>query len=265
MIMNLLNLKEKLLIHLAQNNAFVKSLRVSTPELARQLGTSQQSASRLLIQLERQGYLERRIVGKTGYVRLTGKGVEELRNLYLALKSIFERPVEIRIEGRVFTGMGEGSYYLGIDRYLKQIEERVGFKPYPGTLNLRLYSRDSIVNRMLLEKLANIRIDGFSNGKRTYGGARCIKALFNDEQEAAIIFIDRTHYEKDVVEVIAPIYLRGKYGLKDGDKVFLKVSLESAPFYKNAVAELESERQANSIKRALFPHTSQPLKPSLSR
>jgi len=263
--MKLLSLKERLLIHLAQSDGFTKSLRVSTPELARKLGTSQQSASRLLIQLERQGYLERRIVGKTGYVRLTGKGLEELRDLYLALKSIFERPVEITIEGRIFTGLGEGSYYLSIPEYVEQIKEKVGFAPYPGTLNLKLLSKDSIVNRLLLERLADIKIDGFSNGRRTYGGARCIKALFNGEQEAAIIFIERTHYEKDVMEVIAPVYLRGKYELSDGDRAFLKVSLESTPFYKNALRGLETEGSADNLKRALFPQPSQAPKPSLSR
>lgn len=260
--MNLLSLKERLLIYIAQNGGFTKSVKVSTPELAQKLGTSQQSASRLLIQLEQQGYLERRIVGKTGYVRLTGKGVEELRNLYLTLKGVFERPVEIVIEGRVFSGLGEGSYYLSIPRYVEQIRERVGFTPYPGTLNIRLLSRDAIINRLLLEKMADIRIDGFSNGQRTYGGARCVRALFNGEQESAIIFIERTHYEKDVIEVIAPISLREKYGLGDGEKVFLKVSLESAPFHQNAFKGLEAEGEAVSLRRALF--SQKPQEPSLS-
>ncbi len=260
--MNLLNLKEKLLIYLAQSGGFTKSVRVSTPELARKLGTSQQSASRLLIQLEQQGYLERRIVGKAGYVRLTGKGVEELRNIYLALKAVFEKPVEIIVEGRVFTGLGEGAYYLSLPQYVKQIEEKLGFKPYPGTLNVRLLSRDSIINRLLLERMADIRIEGFSNEHRTYGGAKCVKALFNGEQEAAVIFIERTHYEKDVIEVIAPVYLRGKYGLSDGDKVFVKVSLESAPFYKSAFEALEAESDAESLRSAFF--SSRPPRPSLS-
>lgn len=227
--MNLVGLKERLLIFLAQNGAYTRSLRISTSVLAKHLGTSQQSASRLLIQLEQLGYVERRVVGKSSLMRLTSLGLEELRNLYLILKGIFERPIEVVLEGRVFTGLGEGFYYISLPQYYEQIKERVGFPPYPGTLNIQLLSKDSIENRMLLERVADIPIDGFSDGQRTYGGARCIKALFNGEQEAAIIFIERTHYDKDVIEVIAPVYLRGKYGLKDGDKVSLKVVLRPRP------------------------------------
>jgi len=226
--MNLLNLKEKLLIFLAQSGAYTKSLNMSTSTIAQHLGTSQQSASRILIQLEQNGYIEKIIVGKTTLIRLTNKGLEELRSLYVILKSIFEKPMEIILEGRVFSGLGEGFYYISLPQYFEQIKERVGFTPYPGTLNIQLLSKDSIENRMLLEKIADIPIDGFTNGQRTYGGAKCIRALFNGEQEAALIFVERTHYGKDVVEVIAPVYLRGKYNLRDGDKVFLKITSKTS-------------------------------------
>jgi riboflavin kinase len=234
--MNLINLKEKLLIFLAQSGAYTKSLNMSTSTIAQHLGTSQQSASRILIQLEQNGYIEKIIVGKTTLIRLTNKGLDELKNLYIVLKSIFEKPVEIILEGRVFSGLGEGFYYISLPQYFEQIKEKVGFTPYPGTLNIQLLSKDSIENRMLLEKIADIPIDGFSNGQRTYGGAKCIRALFNGEQEAALIFVERTHYGRDIVEVIAPVYLRGKYNLRDGDKVFVKVTLKTSTLNNNILA-----------------------------
>jgi riboflavin kinase len=234
--MNLINLKEKLLIFLAQSGAYTRSLNMSTSTIAQHLGTSQQSASRILIQLEQNGYIEKIIVGKTTLIRLTNKGLDELKNLYIVLKSIFEKPVEIILEGRVFSGLGEGFYYISLPQYFEQIKEKVGFTPYPGTLNIQLLSKDSIENRMLLEKIADIPIDGFSNGQRTYGGAKCIRALFNGEQEAALIFVERTHYGRDVVEVIAPVYLRGKYNLRDGDKVFVKVTLKTSTLNNNILA-----------------------------
>ncbi|MCL7390251.1 MAG: DUF120 domain-containing protein [Thaumarchaeota archaeon] len=209
---------------------------MSTSTIAQHLGTSQQSASRILIQLEQNGYIEKIIVGKTTLIRLTNKGLDELKNLYIVLKSIFEKPVEIILEGRVFSGLGEGFYYISLPQYFEQIKEKVGFTPYPGTLNIQLLSKDSIENRMLLEKIADIPIDGFSNGQRTYGGAKCIRALFNGEQEAALIFVERTHYGRDIVEVIAPVYLRGKYNLRDGDKVFVKVTLKTSTLNNNILA-----------------------------
>jgi riboflavin kinase len=238
--MKWLNLKEKLLIFLAQSGAYAKSLNMSTLTIAQHLGTSQQSASRILIQLEQNGYIEKIIVGKTTLIRLTNRGLDELRNLYVILKSIFEKPMEIVLEGRVFSGLGEGFYYITLPQYFEQIKEKVGFTPYPGTLNIQLLSKDSIENRMLLERIADIPIDGFSNGQRTYGGAKCMRALFNGEQEAALIFVERTHYGKDVVEVIAPVYLRGKYNLRDGDKVFLKITLKT-PTQNNDILTAEAK------------------------
>ncbi|MEM1583246.1 MAG: DUF120 domain-containing protein [Nitrososphaerota archaeon] len=235
----ILNMKEKLLIFLAQNGAYTKRLRMSTSTIAQHLNTSQQSVSRILIQLEQNGYIEKIVIGKSTLMRLTNKGIDELRNLYAILKSIFEKPMEIILEGRVFSGLGEGFYYISLPQYFEQIKEKLGFTPYPGTLNVQLLSKDSIDNRMLLEKIADIPINGFSNGQRTYGKAKCIRALFNGEQEAAIIFVERTHYGKDVVEVISPVYLRGKYGLKDGDKVYLKV-VQKSPTQDNNILTAEA-------------------------
>ena len=59
---------------------------------------------------------------------------------------------------------------------------------------------------------------------RAYGGARCIRGRLNGE-EVVVIFIERTHYSKDVIEVIAPVCLREKLGLSDGDKAILRVRL----------------------------------------
>ncbi|MEM3052168.1 MAG: hypothetical protein QXI25_01500, partial [Candidatus Caldarchaeum sp.] len=88
-----LSLRERVLIYLAERGAITNSLKITTPIISKQFGTSQQSASRLLIILEREGLIERRVVGRTSYVKMTQKGVSRLLDLYLALKMIFEKPV----------------------------------------------------------------------------------------------------------------------------------------------------------------------------
>ncbi len=218
----------KTLLLLAEKDAYVKSVSFTTPILAQQLGTSQQSASRILIKMEKEGLIERRIFGRISYVKLTDKGINELKNLYIELKSIIERPMEVTLEGRVFSGMGEGAYYLSLEWYRRQIKEKFGFDPYPGTLNVNLLSKDAIENRELVKKHADIEVNGYHNSLRSYGRVRGIPATFNDKDICAILFIERTHYGGNVIEIISPIYLRGKYGLKDGDKVKVTVSLPPA-------------------------------------
>ncbi|PUA34132.1 MAG: hypothetical protein B9J98_01775 [Candidatus Terraquivivens tikiterensis] len=231
--MGLLRGKESILIFLAEGAAFAREVKITTSMLAKQVEVSQQTASRLLIQLEREGYVTRRIVGKETYVRLTEKGVNELIGLYARLKGIFERPVKITLEGRVFSGLGEGAYYIGLPGYYNQLKERLGFEPFLGTLNVRLSSSASIEGRLLLERVADIVIEGFKDEKRSYGGAKCVKAVFNDVDECAILFIERTHHDASVIEVVSPYKLRERYGLKDGDKVRLSVNLQPAFFFNN--------------------------------
>lgn len=49
--------------------------------------------------------------------------------------------------GRVFSGVGEGSFYVSL--YSKKFLEKLGFRPYPGTLNLRLVNDVEAFNSCL--------------------------------------------------------------------------------------------------------------------
>jgi riboflavin kinase len=220
----ILSSRGRIILRLAEENALVSGVRISTAKLAEELGISQQSASRLLIELEREGLIERESSGRGAVIRLTDKAFELILSLHAKLREILERPSEITLTGRVFTGLGEGAYYVQVPFYMRQFEEKLGFKPYPGTLNLKLIRRDDVLKRALLERAARIEIERFSNGRRSYGGARCIKARVGDE-EAAILFIERTHYPREVIEILSPLCLRERLGLKDGDIVSVKVSL----------------------------------------
>ncbi|MEM3898017.1 MAG: DUF120 domain-containing protein [Nitrososphaerota archaeon] len=218
------NSRGRILLYLAEKGAVVEGVKTSTAALARELGISQQSVSRLLMELAREGLIEKESSGRNMVIRLTDEALELALSLYAKLKEILESPSEMILTGRVFTGLGEGAYYIQIPFYMRQFEEKLGFKPYPGTLNLKLIRRDDVLKRALVERAARIEIERFSDGRRSYGGARCIKARVGEE-DAAIIFIERTHYPRDVIEILSPVCLRERLGLKDGDIVSVRVSL----------------------------------------
>ncbi len=227
-----LSSREKLLIYLAERGAIINSLRITTSILSKQLGIAQQSASRLLIILDREGLIERRVVGRATFVKITQKGVSRLLDFYLSLKMIFERPVKIVLEGRVFTGYGEGAYYMSLPGYVLQMKEKLGFIPYPGTLNVSLLSKDSIENRLLIQKYADIEISGFKDELRTYGAVKAIKVVVNETEPAVMIFPERTLYNNSVVELIAAEKLRDKLGLKDGSLIRISTTLSPTIFYE---------------------------------
>ncbi len=218
------------LLALARAGALEGEVKISTMMLAEMLNISQQTASRYIMQLSKLGYIRRRMHKKGQYIRITKSGENALLEIYRDLREIFEKPKVIEIVGEVFTGLGEGKYYLSIPHYIRQITEKLGFKPYPGTLNIRIKDEKSLMNRLLMETFKpTAYIHGFSNGKRTYGSAKCYLATVNGVKEAAVICIERTHYGKDVVEIIAPICLRKRLRLKDGDLVKIRVKTSMAP------------------------------------
>ena len=58
---------------------------------------------------------------------------------------------------------------------------------------------------------------------RNAGGAKCFPAVLNDIIEGAIVFTRRTLYDDSVLEFIAPMNIRERLKLKDGDRIRLKV------------------------------------------
>jgi riboflavin kinase len=193
---------------------------LSSREVGGQLGVSQQAADQYLVALEGRGLLSRALGARKQRLSLTPAGMTLLRREYQGYRRIFEGPGRMRFRGSVASGLGEGRYYLSQPGYLVQFTERLGYTPYPGTLNVKVEPEDFRRVEAAREWRA-IRIDGFAAGGRTFGGASCFAARLNG-RACHLIVPDRTHH-RDVVELISPEYLRETLGLKDDDRVELEV------------------------------------------
>lgn len=193
---------------------------LTSKEAGAEVGVSQQAADRYLVRLADLGYLTRTLAARRQRLTVTPAGLERLRHEYHSLRRIFEGPARLRFSGAVVSGLGEGGYYLSQPGYVSQFSERLGYKPYRGTLNVRLTPRE-ITKTGVLQHWKGIRIDGFQASGRTFGGATCYPARLNG-RKCHLIAPDRSHYQ-DVVEFIAPVYLRGALHLKDQDRVTVEL------------------------------------------
>ncbi len=212
------------LYKLAEMGAHQKEIQCSTEDVAQGIGTSQQTASRRLIEMEQLGLIHRTRDGRNQRVQITNDGLQRLTGMYRVLKQVFEATKnELVMNGVVFSGLSEGSYYMSLEGYRKQFRSKLGFDPYPGTLNLRIGKEDQN-ERRLLESFPFIYVEGFANAQRSYGPAKCFKAVVNEKIQSAIVLPIRAHYGEDVVEIIAPQPLRKLLRLKDGDTVKVRVT-----------------------------------------
>ena len=213
------------LLRLAEMGAHRRTAKISTEYLARKIFASQQTASRHLIELEKKGWIRREITPEGCLIKISDVGLQELKRLYSNLRFLMEAdyPPSLTLEGVIFKGMGEGAYYITREHYRKQFIEKLGFDPYPGTLNLKLTTDYDIKTSSELEAYPAIEIEGFQDEHRTFGHVKCYPAKIENRVKGALISALRSHYDDSVIEVIAPVFLRKRLNLKDGHKVKVEI------------------------------------------
>ena len=213
------------LYKLAELGATSRTTKVSTEYLAEKIGASQQTASRHLINLEKMGWIKRTITPEGCLMKITSQGVTELKKLYSELRLIFESayPPSITLEGVLFSGLGEGAYYVRKEGYRKQFMEKLGFDPYPGTLNLKLTTDYDTKSLSELETYPSVELEGFKDESRTFGPVKCYPAIINNKAKGAVIYAMRSHYGSSVLEIVSPTFLRSQLKLKEGNKVKVEI------------------------------------------
>jgi len=197
---------------------------LSCSGLAEQLDASAQTASRRLQRLDDAGLVDRDVFADGQRVAVTESGASLLRREYADYRRLFEDDATLSLDGTVTSGMGEGRHYISLSGYMAQFRDRLGYEPFPGTLNVEL-TTESARARGELEVLAgdSTPIDGWEDGDRTFGPATCYAARVESEggtyDGAHIIVPERTHHDATQLELIAPVKLRTELDLDDGDRL----------------------------------------------
>ena len=208
---------------LALLGAVSNRIEISSDELAKQLETSQQTASRYLLELDNVQMISRELGIKKQLIQITNLGAEVLKEEYSQYRQIFELTNQVVFKGKIVSGMGEGKYYTEQKGYIEQFKEKLGFVPYPGTLNVGIEYVERNKLR-LLKNYGGIIIDEFKTKNRTFGKVLCFKAKINNS-EGVIVLPMRSHYS-NILEFISPHFLREKLHLKDDDVVKIVIYLE---------------------------------------
>ena len=216
------------LSHLLSKGAKYNYVTITTSSLGKNIHKSQQAASKHLLELEENKFITRIINGRNLSVKITSKGFSEMVKLSSVLqKSLDSSPSHIDLKGTLVSGMGEGAYYMGLKGYTKQFQSKIGYIPFPGTLNVRLDQKIHQESIKQFETLNGIKIQSFSDGKRTYGWVKCFSAKLNNSINCQLIVLERTHHDDSVIELISKVCLRKNAKLKDGSKVSIKIKIDS--------------------------------------
>ena len=214
------------LAHILSKGGRHNFVNITTTSLGKEIGKSQQSASLHLKELELGGFIERIQSGRKQSIKITSKGFIELSTLHnLLSKLISKSPNSLSITGTITSGMGEGAYYMSMKGYTKQFKSKLGYIPYPGTLNVQLKEKKFSEAISQLSNYEGIKMNSFSDGKRTFGWVKCFRAKINNKINCELILLERTHHDPTIVEFISKHNIRKSLKIGNKSNVKIKISI----------------------------------------
>jgi len=125
----------------------------------------------------------------------------------------------VTVKGIVFSGEHVGRQFVKISWARKQIKEKLGFNPYFGTLNIRLPEKQTKKLKQLLKEVKGIEI----TPAKGFFRAQCFNVKIMDKIKGAIVIPEKPDYSPNVLEILAPVYLRETLSLKDGDEIQITI------------------------------------------
>ena len=124
------------------------------------------------------------------------------------------------IKGKIVTGVGMGSGFVGLDWVRRQILEKLGFEPYLGTLNLKMDEGTSSEFHSYIKSRKGTLIEPVDD--KFYAG-KCFRIKINDKIDGAIVIPLVPNYPEDQIEIITPVNIREILELKDGCEITVEL------------------------------------------
>jgi riboflavin kinase len=125
----------------------------------------------------------------------------------------------MRITGKIVRGVGESSSFLAIPWVSRQMGEKLGFKPYDGTLNIAV--NDPEIQRSLKARQG----DRLCSEAAGFCDALVFRGMIADKYECGVVLPLVPNYDECLLEIIAPVHIKDSLGLTDGDTITLELDL----------------------------------------
>jgi len=125
---------------------------------------------------------------------------------------------KLTVTGKILSGAKKGAFFTQLDWVQSQCQEKLGFKPFPGTLNLEI-EEEKIPHIEALFKRGGIELvppdSDFCAGHVYPVSIMGVTGAILDPAEDVRI------HGKNIIELIAPISLKDAMDVGDGDEVML--------------------------------------------
>ena len=124
------------------------------------------------------------------------------------------------ISGRVVTGAGKAAQFTQLDWVQEQCYSKLGFRPYPGTLNVEV-AEESLPVVEVLRREEGIRL---VPPDPEYCAAKVLPLSVGTVSGALIVPEASVNiHGRKIIEVLAPVRLKDALDLNEGEKVTLEI------------------------------------------
>jgi CTP-dependent riboflavin kinase len=126
------------------------------------------------------------------------------------------------LTGKIVSGIKQGAYFTQLDWVQEQCLEKLGFKPYPGTLNLEIAHENMAIIEALKPQEGVELVPPDSNFCSGFVFPITVEGI-----SGAIVApaADVRVHGKNIIEIISHLGLKDALGVKDGDFVSLIVDI----------------------------------------
>ena len=125
------------------------------------------------------------------------------------------------LAGTIVKGVGQANYFTGLGWVQEQCLIKLGFKPYPGTLNVELSEKDTRSIRKLRGKGVEL-----VSPDPAFCSARALPVSIGRLPGAIIIPADDVNvHGKNIVEIISPVRIKDALGVGDGDGITIDLTV----------------------------------------
>ena len=126
-----------------------------------------------------------------------------------------------RLTGVIFSDLGQASSFMALDWVQELLNERLGYHPFPATLNIRPKgAEDAQVWRRVQSGRAGTSLTAASEG---HCGAKLYRVEIYLKAGAkvggAILLPEVADYPQDKIEIVAPVRLKDHFQVHDGDQL----------------------------------------------
>lgn len=116
---------------------------------------------------------------------------------------------------------------MALDWVQRALQQRLGFAPFPATLNLRPKARhDALAWEMAQKELKGLDLfppnSDFCNAQIFLVEISGAFAPGTESIKGAVLLPQVANYPKDKIEVVASVRLKDRLGVRDGDQLTLE-------------------------------------------